>query len=223
MQEVTTMQEQRDTATRRFTLIELMVVISIIMILMAMLMPAIDAAREKGRSAVCTSNLHQLLLAILSYHQDSDDWNPYLQQGTKIFPDYMRDYVEGGDECWQCPSGDFDPNPNGCPNGMVLHYGMNHYDYDDVDGDGIDNHMPGLGGRHMRAVVNPDETLFFADADPTSSPHNIGGAQNGTTAWPFTSLSESRHNDAYNAIMLGGSIERYPNKPNHEIWATPKR
>jgi len=62
---------------RAFTLIELLVVIAIIAIIAALLLPALASARERGRRAVCLSNLHQLGIAIQSYAPDSGGRIPY--------------------------------------------------------------------------------------------------------------------------------------------------
>ena len=72
---------------RGFTLIELLVVIAIIAILMSILFPVFESARENARSSTCMSNIKQIGMAALMFVQDNDDnVVPYLYDATR--PDW---------------------------------------------------------------------------------------------------------------------------------------
>lgn len=71
---------------RPFTLIELMVVIAVITILMAVLMPVVERAREMGRRSRCASNLRQSQVAISLYANDHDGRIPLGRDPQDIYP-----------------------------------------------------------------------------------------------------------------------------------------
>jgi prepilin-type processing-associated H-X9-DG protein/prepilin-type N-terminal cleavage/methylation domain-containing protein len=71
-----------------FTLVELLVVMAIITLLAALALPAVLRARETGRSNSCKSNLRQLGLALLQYHDVYGAYPPYRWED----PNYANQY-----------------------------------------------------------------------------------------------------------------------------------
>lgn len=108
---------------RGFTLIELMVVIAIIALLVAILLPSLQSAREHAKTVVCKSNLHHVSQSMANYlyvsagiypasylypYNVEGEWNPKNQPGN---PDYgyvhwssfLYDDGNVGDKAFQCP------------------------------------------------------------------------------------------------------------------------
>ena len=133
-----------------FTLIELLVVIAIIAILAAILMPALQQARERANNTKCTNNLKSIIFGYQQYSGDHQGWlcpafltaNEYVSVGWwgSVIPDYVSGkgtgvksrldathFAQGGWKVFQCPSeqqefGEW--NDNLLP---FSHYALNGY------------------------------------------------------------------------------------------------
>ncbi|MEN6386547.1 MAG: prepilin-type N-terminal cleavage/methylation domain-containing protein [Phycisphaerales bacterium] len=126
-----------------FTLVELLVVISIIALLLAILMPALSKARNQGRSIVCRKNLSQLVMGTLLYAENNNRTMPigFLAGATDphawytLIAPYVRngkDYSSGTftvTEIMHCPSDKGPPknNVNAYRGAGKRSYSMNGY------------------------------------------------------------------------------------------------
>ncbi|MCH2175963.1 MAG: type II secretion system GspH family protein [Lentisphaeria bacterium] len=103
---------------KKFTIIELLVVITVISILAGMLLPVLSTAREKARRINCASNLKQLGLSCLMYANDYDgafpmnsdlkfDYQNHSTESTKKHFQILidRSYMSNG-KIFGCPSND---------------------------------------------------------------------------------------------------------------------
>ena len=76
-----------------FTLIELLVVVAIIALLISILLPALQRARNQANTTVCMHSLKQLGLGVFLYVDDNNGWSPKVHNGATnggIWFDYLR-------------------------------------------------------------------------------------------------------------------------------------
>ena len=86
---------------RKFTVVELLMVIAVILILAGILIPVISRAQDRGRMSVCKNNLKQIGMAI---HMYADDNKSLLPNSERLgISEVMISYVEEP-EIFQCPS-----------------------------------------------------------------------------------------------------------------------
>ncbi len=197
--------------TRGFTMIEILVVITIIAVLVALLMPAYSQVKERALRVKCMSNMRQLGIAQFNYASDHEGW--FYNAGVGLFSqgggngnpnwfesDRFTNYVRDSGVCY-CPSKlahnpkfnvfgfpICDPKPFGHTSESWTHYSFV------------------LG---MRDNFDPSFILMFETPSYNiySFWYGVGGAQ----TYPFyvgLSSSDSNHYDAgSNVLFVDGHVE----------------
>jgi prepilin-type processing-associated H-X9-DG protein len=198
---------------RGFTLLELLVVTSSIVLLGTLLLPVLGRAKEKGRGLVCLNNLRQWGLATHLYLVDNDDWLPQdghpnpsstatnvgwyvvLPRHLGLPPYHQMPWrtnaaLEPGRSTWICPS-----NPRRSNGRNLFHYCLNQ----EVNGTGRSNRAV-----QFAQVPQPAKVVWLFDSKNLPA---VG-------YWNF--VHTNLHGEGAQMLFLDGHVERVHRR---EYWA----
>ncbi len=218
------------------SIVEVLVVIGILLLLMAMLLPSLSAARERARRLMCMNNLHQWGIAAQCYRDDFYGYLPvegtYLHGGiTKRgtwfneLPPYLglpsyKDLEGANDEIrelpnmhlWICPSKNLSDAFQSDSGKNQFHYGMNQV----LDGLGKEDRpsrdapdFPDAGPDkppHAKTFLRYPKTVFMFDISPNSM---AGTARDVATVYQRNFRGEyvaKFHGDYANVLYVSGSV-----------------
>ncbi len=192
---------------RAFTLMELLVTISIIALLASLLLPTLSKARQAAEAAQCASNLRQVYGLLMNHVQENDSqippaWNQsgVMEVGVPTGNGWL-DYTWGLEVAnWTSKTTSVTARVFGCPaqrHKLKLAPNARTFSMNSVVANDYWNPMP----RYMTKFAHPAQTVIFSDGALASGAYNAGA--NGSDKIP-----EAVHNGAANLVFLDGHVER---------------
>ena len=202
---------------KKFTLIELLVVIAIIAILAAMLLPALNAARDRARCASCLGNLRQTYTVGRMYLNDYNDFFPAVKLGlakpnTWIDQFNLAGMIPGGKTVngksvfYRCPTG---PNAEGMTETKSTAYAAPYY----TGGISLKNRKllvsnTGKALSMSQLIMFVDNATRYSDAKKTAYQCPIIPTPDTQSEWNETNrgIPTAFHAGRINLATFGGNI-----------------
>ena len=213
------------TRKPNFTLIELLVVIAIIAILAAMLLPALNQARDKAHAIKCVANLKQCIGTMSFYANDSNEFYPFYFAEGSTFNTWGDVLIRNGylkqSDLTVCPSA-APRNKDGDNNDQLFTYGV--YGFGATAGIGnlkcaVDLVLGGKTYRGVNAkkVSRASDTIIMMDSlykgqhASYSKCNNWQYYSNGIRGFALTAataqLAQARHAKKINGAFLDGHVD----------------
>ena len=194
-----------------FTLIELLVVIAIIAILASLLLPALNKAREKAKTAGCASNLKQIGIITTMYSTDFADWLPGGGNGSAWFWQ-LAPYVHSTKGHAAAAIIDILENKVLiCSKNLTSYAGSTCYA--PTHGDNVASKAAGgeygtLTLTKNNQVKYPSQTPYFLEVDRTAAANYYIHRYIGIAASPHTAcFYKEIHNGSSNVLFVDGHVK----------------
>jgi prepilin-type N-terminal cleavage/methylation domain-containing protein/prepilin-type processing-associated H-X9-DG protein len=164
---------------RGFTLVELLVVVSIMTILASMLLVIIGKTKDKAKRTVCLNNLKQINLYVRLYSDDFNDTAPKVSWTTNSADMYLDGQtgfkrlleLRGLSNLFACPADTFYHSFDGSPNAGRVNQPLRDQPIADFTSYGLNGgqmtifgtNTPGIGGQKLASVMKPVRTVLVAE------------------------------------------------------------
>lgn len=176
---------------RDFSLIELLVVISIMAIMVSMLLPALGQARRIAYKISCSSNLHQMGIAVQMYVNEYGYFPRAYQSATSRWVDQIKPYVNKSSALYVCPE---DPVKAACSwdSSIFLSYGVNCSKFSGKNDYSFWYHVK------SNRVKSVSGTIYITDCEPGK--YYCGSA----ATYPVPYVEYRHKNLTFNAMFCDG-------------------
>ena len=210
---------------RAFTLVELLVVISIVALLIAILLPALKSARDSAKLVSCMSNLRQISIGVANYGVDFDAHLPISSFDNKIWR-----YMETNGSSFQ--TGDFNPVFQCAFDRSEEEWGVKNFqsyaanrgqnDPAAVGGDNAQYTRPeklrwyAIAGPDDGKEINPSEVVYLLDSHVNRGATNSGFVRRqGSAKFHYTQhYSQNIEWDCHHPGPGKSNIEAFKTGPN---------